>query len=68
MSLESTIAVARGEEPADLLLENARLINVLSGEVHPADVGIFDGRIVGLGKYRAGRRAAWHDLGRLRSP
>ena len=42
MTLETTIAVARGEEPADLLLKNARLVNVLSGEIHPADIAIFD--------------------------
>jgi adenine deaminase len=51
MSLESFIAVARGEEPADLLLRNAQLVNVLSGEIHPTHVAIFDGRVVGLGDY-----------------
>jgi adenine deaminase len=49
MSLESLIAVARGEEPADLLLKNGRLVNVLSGEIHPADVAICAGKVVGLG-------------------
>jgi adenine deaminase len=55
VSLESTIAVARGEEPADLLLQNAQLINVLSGEVHQADIGIYDGHVVGFGAYQARR-------------
>jgi adenine deaminase len=55
MSLEDLIVVARGEEPADLLLENARLVNVLSGEVHPADIAVYDGRVVGFGDYRARR-------------
>jgi len=50
------IAVARGEEPADLLLKNGRLVNVLSGEVHPARVAIVDGRVAGWGgDYRARR-------------
>ncbi len=53
MTLETRIAVARGEEPADLLLKNARLVNVLSGEIHPADIAIHDGRVVGFGDYRA---------------
>jgi adenine deaminase len=53
MSLEALIAVARGEEPADLVLRNARLVNVLSGEIHPADVAVYDGRVVGLGTYDA---------------
>ncbi len=47
------IKVARGEEEADLLFKNARLINVLSGEVHEADVAVADTRVVGLGDYRA---------------
>ena len=56
MSVERLIAVARGEEPADLLLKNGRLVNVLSGEVHPARVAIVDGRVAGWGgDYRARR-------------
>jgi adenine deaminase len=55
MTLESRIAVARGEEPADLLLKNARLVNVLSGEIHPADIAVYEGRVVGLGDYQAHR-------------
>jgi len=51
--LHRIIKVARGEEEADLLLKNARLINVLSGEVHEADVAVADTRVVGLGDYRA---------------
>lgn len=61
MSLERRIAVARGEEPADLVLRNARLVNVLSGEVHPADVAIWGGYIVGLGEGYEGREE--QDLG-----
>lgn len=51
--LHRIIKVARGEEEADLLLKNARLINVLSGEVHEADVAVADTRVAGLGDYRA---------------
>jgi adenine deaminase len=53
MALETLIAVARGEEPADLLLKNAQLVNVLTREIHPADIGIFDGQVVGWGEYQA---------------
>jgi adenine deaminase len=53
MSLEAMIAVARGEEPADLWLKDARLVNVLSGEIHPADIAIYQGKVVGFGKYKA---------------
>ena len=53
MTLEAMITVARGEEPADLLLKNVQLVNVLSAEIHPADIAIYDGRVVGFGEYKA---------------
>jgi adenine deaminase len=51
--LAEVIKVARGEEEADLLLKNARLVNVLSGEVHEADIAVAHTRVVGLGDYQA---------------
>jgi len=53
MSLSDVIAAARGQQPVDLLLADARLVNVLSGEIHQADVAIFGGRVVGFGAYQA---------------
>ena len=53
LDLESLITVARGERPADLVLRNAQLVNVLSGEVHAADIGIAGGRVLGFGAYEA---------------
>ncbi len=53
MELDEIIKVARGEERADLLLRNANLVNVLSGEIHPAHVAIYRSRIAGLGEYEA---------------
>jgi len=50
---EGIIEVAAGRRPADLLLANGYVVNVLSDEVYPADVAIADGRIAGLGKYEA---------------
>ncbi len=47
------IEVARGDEPADLLLKNARVANVFTGEIQETHVALFDSRIVGLGEYRA---------------
>ncbi len=47
------IEVARGDAPADTLLKNARLVNVRSGEVHDADIAIFEGRVAGFGDYEA---------------
>jgi adenine deaminase len=58
--LAKLIAVAHGDEPADLLLKNAQLVNVLSGEIHPADIAIWGRRVAGLGTYEARREL---DLG-----
>ncbi len=49
------ISLALGEIPADLLLKNTRLVNVLSGEIHDADIAVADGMIVGFGDYQAAR-------------
>jgi adenine deaminase len=58
--LEEKIKAARGEGRANLLLKNANLINVLSGEIYPADVAIYGDTIVGIGRYEAEREM---DLG-----
>jgi adenine deaminase len=42
------IQVARGEVAADLLLRNARIVNVCSGECYLADVAVAGGFIVGV--------------------
>jgi adenine deaminase len=52
-NVQQKLSVARGEQPAELLFKNAKLVNVLSGEVHPANIAVEDGRIIGLGDYRA---------------
>lgn len=46
--LQRRIAIARGTSPADLVLRNARLINVCSSECYAADVAIADGFVVGV--------------------
>ncbi len=46
--LQRRIQIARGALPADLLLRNAQLVNVCSGECYPADVAIADGLVVGV--------------------
>ena len=47
--LRQRLAVARGDAPARLLIRNVRLLNVLSGEIHPADVAVHDGVFAGFG-------------------
>ena len=53
MNLNEIIKAAHGEKPVDLLLTNARIINVFAGEVVPDAVAISDGMIVGFGPYEA---------------
>jgi len=45
------IAVARGDAPADLLLTNARIVSVFTGEIEPGNVAIIGGNIAGVGDY-----------------
>ncbi len=45
------IAIARGDEPADLVLKGGTVLSVFTGELFEADVAIADGRIVGVGSY-----------------
>jgi adenine deaminase len=49
MELSDFIKIARGDEPADLVLTGGQVVNVFSGEIHAADIAIADGRIVGVG-------------------
>ncbi len=46
--LQRRIQIARGAIRADLVLHNAQLVNVCSGECYPADVAVADGRVVGV--------------------
>src|SRR5207302_7643666 len=43
------LAVARGDLLADLLLKNARLLNVFTGDIEPTNIAIVADRIAGLG-------------------
>jgi adenine deaminase len=52
-NLQQKLSIARGETAAELLLRNANLINVLSGEIHKTHVAVDDGRVIGLGEYEA---------------
>jgi adenine deaminase len=52
-TVEDKISAARGDRRASLLLKNAKLVNVISGEIYPADVAIYGDTIVGIGRYEA---------------
>jgi adenine deaminase len=47
-NLADRIAAARGDIPADRMLKNARLVNVLTGEIHPAAIVIHGDTVIAL--------------------
>ncbi|RLF06923.1 MAG: adenine deaminase [Thermoprotei archaeon] len=47
------IQCALGKKPVDLLIKNANLVNVFSGEIYMTNVAVHDGRIIGFGDYEA---------------
>jgi adenine deaminase len=49
--LARLISVAKGELPADLLLSNAKVVNVFSGKIQAGNVAIYKDRIAGVGDY-----------------
>jgi adenine deaminase len=53
MELADLIKVARGDAPADLLLKNARVVNVFTGDIEETNIAIVNTDIVGLGDYEA---------------
>ena len=50
--LARRIAVARGDEPADLVVRAGRVLSVFTREWLEADVAVCDGYVAGLGDYR----------------
>ncbi len=49
MDLAEVVQVARGDEPADLVLRDAQLVNVLTGEIYRTNVVVAGGLVVALG-------------------
>jgi adenine deaminase len=49
MTMEHLIAVARGDQPADLLLRNGKVVNVYSGEIMEMDIAVAAGHVAGFG-------------------
>jgi adenine deaminase len=53
--LETRIAQARGDEPADLVLRAAQVFDLITGEMIAGDVAICGDTIVGVGAAYEGR-------------
>ena len=56
MELVRFLPVARGDEPADLLLRNGQVINVFTGEIVKADIAVAEDCIVGIGSDYEGKK------------
>ncbi len=54
--LAHLISVAKGELPADLILANARVVNVFTGEIEPGNVAIYGDKIAGVGDYHQAKQ------------
>ncbi len=50
------ISVAKGELPADLILANAKVVNVFTGEIESGNVAIYGDRIAGVGDYHQAKQ------------
>lgn len=50
MELLNGITIARGEKPADHILKNAQIVNVLTAEIYTTDIIISGSRIAALGE------------------
>ena len=61
MNRQRLIRVARGQEPADLVLARARVINVFNGAIEAGNVAIAEGRVAGIGDYTQAKQV--RDLG-----
>ncbi|MGH3065557.1 MAG: adenine deaminase, partial [Gaiellaceae bacterium] len=56
--LQRRLAVARGDEPADLVVRGGRVLSVFTKEWLDVDVAIADGVVAGLGSYEGAETLA----------
>jgi len=54
--LRRRLAVARGDQPADLLIRGGRVLSVFTGELLEADVAVAGERVAGVGRYEDGEK------------
>ncbi len=56
-SIKELVEVSSGKKPADICLENAKIVNVYSNEIIEGNVAIYQDRIAGVGpKYKATKK------------
>ncbi len=57
-NLKRLISVAKGEHPADLLITNAKIVNVFTGEIEEGNIAVTGEYIAGIGDYTLGKDVA----------
>lgn len=55
MKIKDIVPVALGEVPADVLIRNARILNVFTGQIEEGNIALFRKRIAGIGDYTEAR-------------
>ncbi len=55
MKIRDIVPVALGREPADVLVKNARIVNVFTGGIEEGNIALYRKRIAGVGDYTEGR-------------
>lgn len=60
------IRVAKGDEPADVVLKNADYVNVFSNELLHGDIAVAEGMIAGIGSYTG--HTEWDMTGKIVVP
>ena len=58
--LKRRISAGRGDALADLVLRNARIVNVFTDEIDTADIAISGNCIVGVGAYHGRKEVDLH--------
>lgn len=51
MKIRDIVPVALGKVPADVVVKNARILNVFTGELEQGNIALFRKRIAGIGDY-----------------
>jgi len=55
-NLSGLISVANGENPADLIISNCKIVNVFTGEIETGNVAIYKDKIAGIGDYTQAKK------------
>ncbi|QTA37644.1 adenine deaminase [Thermosipho ferrireducens] len=55
MKIKEIVPVALEKEPADLLIKNAKIVNVFTGRIEETNIALYKKRIAGIGDYKTAK-------------